>query len=246
MRLLLYNIRYGTGPNRFFLPCGGYLGDSTRNIEAISDFVASCEPDVAGLVEVDEGSFRTGHRNQAEQMAARLGHYHIYRSKYHAEGWTRFIPVMNKQGNAFLTRDSIEPVFHYFKRGMKKLIIELELENVVIFLVHLALQFRTRHQQLAELYNLVERTEKPVIVAGDFNALWGENEIDLFLGATRLTSANENRVPTFPSWKPRRHLDFILHSPEIHSVRFDVPQVELSDHLPLVWDFEVEPQRATP
>jgi len=240
MRFLLYNIRYATADKRPKFPWSGYLRKTNRHLETIIDFVRPLEPDVVGLVEVDAGSFRTQKRHQAEVMAEALGHYHTYQSKYCQS--TRFssFPILNKQGNAFLAKDSItNERFHYFNRGMKRLVIELELENVTIFLVHLALGFRARHGQLGELYSLIKNTEKPHIVAGDFNALWGETEIELFLGATGLIDANLESKPSFPSWSPTRHLDFILHSPEIIPRRFWIPDVPHSDHLPLIFDFDL-------
>jgi endonuclease/exonuclease/phosphatase family metal-dependent hydrolase len=76
-------------------------------------------------------------------------------------------------------------------------------------------------------------------VAGDFNVLWGEREIDLFLAASGLKSANAQSLPTFPSNKPRRNLDFILYSQGVDIRDFRIPQVLFSDHLPLVLDFDV-------
>jgi endonuclease/exonuclease/phosphatase family metal-dependent hydrolase len=150
------------------------------------------------------------------------------------------LPLLNKQGNAFLTRNSISnETFHYFEQGTKRLVIELELENLTIFLVHLSLRFITRHRQLNDLYALVKGTSKPHIVAGDFNARWGDREIQLFMGATGLASADTGKTPSYPSWAPRRQLDFILHSPDIRTRRFWIPHVMLSDHLPLVYDFEL-------
>ena len=109
-----------------------------------------------------------------------------------------------------------------------------------MFLVHLALSFRVRHHQLSDLYEVVKNTKKPHIVAGDFNALiWGDREIDLFMAATGLTRAGGGNTPTFPSWQPRRNLDFVLHSPDIDVTGFFMPRVLYSDHLPLVCDFDV-------
>jgi endonuclease/exonuclease/phosphatase family metal-dependent hydrolase len=237
----LYNIRYGTGGKKRILPWGGYLGRTGSNLDDIIRFIHPLKPDVVGLIEVDGGSYRAGRLNQAQTIAGALGHYHAYRCKY-GKGvrLVRRIPVMNQQGNAFLCRDTIAGAnFHYFKKGMKRLVIEMELDHLVIFLVHLALTFNTRQRQLRDLYNLVRHVKKPLIVAGDFNVLWGEQEIDSFLAATGLLSANRTRVPTFPSWKPKRHLDFILHSPHIRPRHFAVPRVPHSDHLPLVFDFDV-------
>lgn len=129
--------------------------------------------------------------------------------------------------------------FHYFDTGIKRLIIELEMEEFAVFLVHLSVKYRHRHLQLRRLYDLIEATSKPVIVAGDFNTFWGENEIYLFMRAAKLTSANVESVPTYPSRAPRKELDFILYQDGIDVTHFDVPNVRHSDHLPLVCDFEV-------
>jgi len=239
MRFLLYNIRYGTGGG-FRFPWSGYFRNTSRHLTEIARYIHTLDPDIAGLVEVDAGSFRSRKGNQAETIAAQLGHYHTYMSKYHADSFAHRIPVMNRQGNAFLTRDTItHEQFHYFEKGVKRLVIELELENVTVFLVHLALKFRIRQHQLQQLYALVKETRKPHIVAGDFNSLWGDHEIELFQAATGLKNANTTNAPSFPSWAPKRQLDFIFYSPGVEVQKFWMPQVTHSDHLPLVCDFDV-------
>jgi endonuclease/exonuclease/phosphatase family metal-dependent hydrolase len=239
MRIVLYNIRYGTGGG-FCFPWQGYLRRTEANVGAISGFLHQLNPDIVGLVEVDAGSFRHRRLHQAEQIAGRLGHYHAYMSKYHTDALINRIPVLNKQGNAFLTRDTIQQrQFHYFDKGVKRLVIELELEALTVFLVHLSLKFRIRHHQLQQLFAMVKSTTKPHIVAGDFNPLWGDHEIALFLGATGLRNANEKGLATFPSWRPKRQLDFLFYSEGIEIQNFEIPPVTYSDHLPLVCDFSV-------
>ncbi len=235
MRFVLYNIRYATG-----VKTRNYARPSSRNLERIAAFLREQEPDIIGLVEVDLGSYRSGFRNQAQLLAESLGHFHSHAVKYQADSFWRRLPVLGKQGNAFLARDRIRnETFHFFEQGMKRLVIELELDQVVVFLVHLALGSRARHQQLGALYNLLKGAQKPVLVAGDFNALWGEQEIELFLAATGLQNANTAKLPTYPSRRPHRHLDFILHSPGIIVREFRIPPVPYSDHLPLVLDFDI-------
>jgi endonuclease/exonuclease/phosphatase family metal-dependent hydrolase len=244
MRFLLYNICYGTHGNQRKIPLIGLLGRTHDHLHEITEFIRPLDPDVIGLIEVDNGSYRSGRMSQAEIMARELGHFHCYCSKYGtASRWQR-IPIYNKQGNAFLAKDTIhEEKFHYFERGMKKLVIELELEKVTFFLVHLALSYKARQEQILHLYHLVKETNRPYIVAGDFNAFMGENEIQLLLAASNLQNADRDMQPSFPSQNPRKHLDFILHSPEIKVTRFWMPKIQLSDHLPLVVDFDVlEPE----
>lgn len=239
MKFMLYNIRYGTGFRRR-TPLGGYLSRTDKHVHVISRFVRRHNPDIVGLVEVDSGSFRTRNRNQAEIIAQDLGHYHRVRSKYQAGGICRRLPIVREQVNAFITRDAIQNEKpHYFDRGVKRLVMELELEQVRLYLVHLSLRFRARQHQLADLYDLMQRDEKPRIVAGDFNAFWGDHEIRLFLAATGLKSANEASLPTFPSWAPKRELDFVMYSEGLTLKSFERPAVRLSDHMPLVCNFDV-------
>lgn len=243
MRFLLYNVRYcaGTGTQFHFpFPWVGYLRRTTRNLQRITAFIRSQHPDIVGLVEVDGGSYRTRKKNQAEVIASALGQYHLHESKYGEASLVGMLPLFNRQINAFLTNDVVKAgTFHYFTKGVKRLVIELELENLTVFLVHLSLVFLHRHHQLGDLYALVKKVRKPVIVAGDFNAFWGATEMRLFLAATALKNANAKELPSYPSRYPKRQLDFILHSPEIHVSRFCIPQVTLSDHRPLVCDFSI-------
>jgi endonuclease/exonuclease/phosphatase family metal-dependent hydrolase len=242
-RFLLYNIRYGTGiGHRFHLPIPyiGYLKPTNGNLKQITDFIKSMDPDIIGLVEVDSGSFRSDKLNQAADIAKEMKHHHVFHTKYPAQSLVQRIPVFNKQGNAFLTNQKVKAErFHYVNEGIKRLVMELELEKLTIFLVHLSIKFRHRQNQLRDLHSIIKTVKKPVIVAGDFNVFWGDQEIQLFLAATGLKNVNGDGQPSHPSRSPRRQLDYILHSPEIDPVDFYIPQVKLSDHVPLVFDFEI-------
>lgn len=243
MRLLLYNIRYAVGGGASMhmpLPGAGYVLGSQTVLPEITRFVKSVDPDIVGLIEVDTGSIRSRKVNQAESIAAELGMNTSYETKYGSRSINQILPIVRKQGNAFMAASRVHgEKFHYFDTGIKRLIIELEMKEYAVFLVHLSLKYRHRHLQLRHLYDLIEETQKPVIVAGDFNTFWGDNEIYLFMRAAGLTSANPEGIPTYPSRAPRKELDFILYQDGIEVTDFDVPQVKFSDHLPLVCDFEV-------
>ena len=243
MRLLLYNIRYAVGGGASMhvpLPGAGYVLGNQTVLPEITRFIKSVDPDVVGLIEVDTGSIRSRKVNQAESIAADLGMNTSYETKYGDKSLNQMLPIVRKQGNAFMAAPRVHGErFHYFDTGIKRLIIELEMDDFAIFLVHLSLKYRHRHLQLRRLYDLIEETTKPVIVAGDFNTFWGENEIYLFMKAAGLTSANVENLPTYPSRAPRKELDFILYQEGIRVADFGVPDVKHSDHLPLVCDFEL-------
>ncbi|MEY2853158.1 MAG: hypothetical protein RL030_290 [Pseudomonadota bacterium] len=243
MRLVVYNIRYatGTGPAFHFpLPGAGYLRSNRRVLAGLVEFLRQEDADIIGLIEVDTGSVRSGMVNQAEHIASSLGHYSIYECKYGAASWNNRLPIVRKQANAFLAAPRVRGErFHYFDSGIKRLIIELELDDVCVFLVHLSLKYRHRQFQLRYLHDLMEKSTKPVIVAGDFNTFWGTHELYLFMRASRLRSANVGNLPSFPSRAPRAELDFVLVSEGIEVHDFRVPDIRLSDHRPIVCDFSV-------
>jgi endonuclease/exonuclease/phosphatase family metal-dependent hydrolase len=252
VRLIVYNIRYATGTGAAFhlpLPGAGYLRSRRRVLSDITGFLRGEQADIIGLIEVDTGSIRTGMVNQAEYIGAALGQYSLYECKYGTKSVNQRVPIVRKQANAFLAAPNVTGErFHYFDTGIKRLIIELELDDCCIFLVHLSIKYRQRQYQLRYLHDLIAKAAKPVIVAGDFNTFWGTHEIYLFMRATGLRSANVAGVPSFPARNPRIELDFVLVSEGIRVTDFRVPAVVYSDHRPIVCDFEVraEPAAAQP
>ncbi len=246
---MLYNMRYGTGSGfKFHLPFpfGGFFRKTGKNLDALVRFFRAQQADVLGLVEIDSGSYRSSHRSQASYIAWQLGQRPYCRSKYSHRSWWNRLPLMRKQANACLCG---QPVLnqrsHFLRKGVKRLVMEMELEHVVIFIVHLAISRRCREAQLADLARLARKARKPYLIAGDFNAFAGKVELKDFMTVLNLTSANRTNAPTFPSRAPRWQLDFILHSPEIQITHFEVARdIRLSDHLPLICDFEVRSSTA--
>ena len=243
MRLVVYNIRYATGTGPGFhlpVPGAGYLRTSRRVLNGLTEFLQQQDADIIGLIEVDTGSIRSGMVNQVDYISRALGHYTIYQCKYGAASINHLLPIVRKQANAFLAAPRVTGErFHYFDSGIKRLIIELELDDVCVFLVHLSLKYRHRQYQLRYLHELIEKSAKPVIVAGDFNTFWGTHELYLFQRAARLRSANTRGLHSFPSKHPRVELDFVLVSEGIEVTDFRIPDVRLSDHRPLVCDFHI-------
>ena len=243
MRFLLYNIRYATGhKGRYHLPVpyAGFFKHTQDNLDQIIAFIQTIDPDVIGLLEVDSGSYRSGKCCQAETIAERLGYTHIVETKYADNSLACRVPVLRMQSNALLTKEHVlHHSFHYFEEGIKRLVIQGELEKVVFFIVHLSLKYRHRQNQLERLHHLVKNVNKPVIIGGDFNTFWGSRELELFLAATGLQNANIASIPSHPSHSPRRQIDFILHSHELQVTNFQIPDIRLSDHAPLICDLSL-------
>jgi endonuclease/exonuclease/phosphatase family metal-dependent hydrolase len=244
MRFLLYNIRYATGHKNGYhlpLPYTGFFKQTSEKLNKITHFIKSSTPDIIGLVEVDSGSYRSGNSCQAKKIAEELHYSHVVETKYANNSLAQKLPVLKQQSNALLARGKfLNHQFHYFEEGVKRLVIQAELENVIVFIVHLSIKYRHRQNQLKHLHHLIKGARKPIIVAGDFNTFWGNRELELFLAASRLHNANPDNRPSHPSHSPHRQIDFILHSSELQVDSFSIPDIQLSDHNPVICDFSMK------
>lgn len=244
-RALVYNIAYATGApgshtenllrlHRYFLK------KSYCNLNEISKFISNTDPDIIGLLEVDTGSFRASKINQVSAISSITDYYTHYTTKYGDSLTSKIIPILRKQGNAILTKEKeSNGIYHYFPGGFKKLILELDMNGLRFFLVHLSLSERVRTIQLKHISNLLATNKSPVIVAGDFNAFKGINELEEIQKRLNLINPNTYHKPTFPAWNPKHQIDFLLCSKDIKIINFDIPSIMLSDHLPIILDFEL-------
>ena len=245
IRLVLYNTRYCTGSgwtHHFPFPFAGSLRTTNGRGSDISEFIASLDPDIVGLVESDCGSFRNSGRSHPEAIADRLGQQFVFSPKYRHMRLAERIPVLRHQGNAVVTGLPMSgTIVHRLRRGIKNAVIETGFEEFTFMLVHLSVGLGARRQQILELARIASHRTRPLIIAGDFNTFGGDGELGP-LKRAGLTKAGPLSLPTFPSQNPRHGLDMVLHSPEVAILGFDVPSVFFSDHLPLICDFTLDPK----
>lgn len=256
MRILSFNTGYLLGYQNVLWgyvppPVQSLVGDGEveqRNFERLVELIDREQPDIVGLVELDQGSHRTTTAGQFRTLVDRLQDNGLPYSgqaanKYGQHRVISSLPFYRHLGNAVLSRDDIQVTTHthYLTTGRKRLVIEVDLSSdVVLFLVHLSLRASTREQQLGELAELVGRRagERQVIVTGDFNIFDGFEELDEFRERTGL----EMQVPgaTIPE-RPfddlllsSRTIDLFLSSPTISVEQCRVLDEQLSDHRPVV------------
>ncbi len=240
MRLLAWNIAYGTGGPQSFTGqvarLHNYLWTSPMHIRNITRTIKHAKPDITALIEVDMGSCRSRFINQAEYVSDALGHQWIGDSKYGVGALSHKIPILRKQGNAVISSLNMTPNNHYLPKGMKKLVIDVDFEQFRLIVVHLALTRKTREHQLLILTELLPR-DKPMIICGDFNTLSRSPELIEFKRKLELYSFNKSFEPTFPAFAPEKELDYIIASHSIKLEKFKIIRSKDSDHLPLLADF---------
>lgn len=237
LRLVSYNIQAG-------IAYGGYrhyvtsvwkhvlpYAERQTNLERIASVLSAF--DVVGLQEADSGSLRTGFVNQTEYLAARAG----FPFWYHQTN--RRVGRMTEHSNGLLSR--IRPrelSLHRLPglRGRGALLARFGSGpgSLAVFIMHLALGRRARMRQLGFLAELVNEYPHAILM-GDLNCAVQSPELRRLFRNTRLrVPAQELR--TFPSWRPRRHIDHILVTPEIGVERSWIPECPYSDHLPIAME----------
>lgn len=223
----------------------GLIGGSTVERTMRSRFVELMEaeePDVACLLEVDQGSMRTETEGQTERLARTLaehGHRYGARSdpKYGPDKLVGHLPVFRYMANGVLWKGDADITPHYLPPGTKQLVHRVRTDDLTVYALHLPIIRHYRRKQLSGLADLIGEEEENVVVCGDFNTYWGDRELTALTDRTDL----QVHVPgkTSPTAHPILTLDLFLASRNLDVTRCDTLDVHVSDHLPAV--MEVEP-----
>ncbi len=237
--------------------CVGGL-DRRYDPERAGRVIAAARPDIVLLQEVAQNGRRFRGERQVDLLGDRLGFRH---RTYFVN--VRFGPHRGEYGNAILSRFPItatenidltlpgrkaRSVLH---ARLRVLLPGHRTRTLHLFDLHLGLSGRERGEQLRRFLacqpfaGLHPRT--PLLVAGDFNDVWGT------LGPRFLVPAGfrgpDRPLRTFPAWAPVRALDSLyvrgdLHLRSLQTVRA-APARTASDHLPLLAELDVR-SGATP
>ncbi len=229
---------YGTGLNgslrQYLLKGWRYLWFPKKVLGRIIQLLRNERADLICLLEADTGSFRTRFHSQVTEMVRGLGlPFYASLCKYSPRSlWSR-LPVFRKQHTGMMSKKEGQMMAHYLTFGMKRLVEEMIVDGMSIFVVHLGrLSKNVRRHQLRELGLILQKCPRPYVVCGDFNIFKGLSEVRGFMEENQLRRVEH--AASFPSVQPKKSLDLFFTSPGVQIKRAGVVQSELSDHLP-VW-----------
>jgi endonuclease/exonuclease/phosphatase family metal-dependent hydrolase len=240
-RIVTYNVHRCVGNDRRL--------DVTRIVAVL----AQLNPDIVALQELDVGRQRTGHVDQAWEIAQGLDmacHFNaalqVEEERYGDAILTALPERLVKKGPlpGYPRVRALEP------RGALWIEVEVDGKPLQVINTHLGLVPREQQIQAAHLAGpaWLEHPDCrwPVILLGDFNAT--ASSVVYRTLTSRLSPARRlatRRAPssTFPSPLPVLRIDHHFVSPgiEVREVfaPFDPLTRVASDHLPLVMDFEL-------
>lgn len=235
-RVMTFNIHHGRGL------------DDQVNLERIAALIQSERADIVALQEVDKGVARTDRRDLPAELAALTGMTAIFSNNFNFQG--------GEYGNAILTKFPVRQWrnHHYQmlrvgeQRGLLQATLNIHGREILFLNTHI--DYRgddaERWMNVAEIETGARaHPDKPIILCGDFNDTPGSRVhrrlAETFTDVWELAGVGSGE--TFPAGEPRKRIDFIwLSRPsEIKALRAWVPSTAASDHLPIVAEFQWEP-----
>ncbi len=230
VKILCYNLRFG----------------ELASLRELAEFIESQNPDVVALQEVDVKTYRERAPGQngkdfITELGYRTGMLSAFARTIDYAGGYYGIGILSKYPYS-QTRKIMLPMPPGAKEQRAVLIANIELpgdKSFVFASTHLDHSSSdVRMEQVKVLNENLGKNSLPVIVAGDFNAKPLSPEIEKGMSGWRMACPEGF---TIPADTPKSKIDYIFYSPEKkwRVLNSSVPNVKLSDHLPVTAEMEL-------
>ena len=253
LRLVTFNIAHARG----LTPIQGLTSQRKLrlNLRRIAALLTRLSPDIVALQEVDEKSRWAGNFDHLDYLRVHTSFPHaVFGINNRRTGLLNLC-----YGNAVLSQRSIRVaetvVFGQRRLGEKGfLYVELDVDGRCVPVVNLHLHFSSRLQRLRQLEQLLAWLREkhrlhastwlmPPIICGDFNNPGTRDDATASLLSHLSDYCDYTLLPigglTFPSPLPQRALDFVFLPAKCASAKCEIVKSMLSDHRPVVVDFEI-------
>ena len=241
LKILSYNLQVGiktSRPSQYITGSWKHLIPHSQRLSNLDDTINFLEQyDIVGLQETDGGSLRSNYINLTEYLADRARFPHWYHQV------NRNLGHLAKHSNGILSRPRPYEIENIRLPGLipgRQAILAKygnKKETLAVFVLHLALSKRARMRQLSMISDHVNKYEH-AIVMGDLNSKVDSNEMRHLFKQTKLHEPLEE-VHSFPSWRPKHHIDHILVTSELNVVEAKSINHICSDHLPIMMEIEL-------
>lgn len=240
IRIMIYNAGYFTGISgriseyllggaRFIFPNMFGKKDLLKNL---TNLIKQTNPDILFLAEIRNKSYMSAIKD--------LFAVSYIDPKYQSKSILNYLPFFRGNCNGVFLHQPSPVKKLYLKNGTKKLVYQIAItKDCSALFAHFALGSNTRRKQFSEIATIAAR-DKQVIIGGDFNIFQGVKELQELINKSKIHLVNNLADKTFPSYKPAYLIDIFLASSTIKITHIKVlNDILLSDHLPVLADFEV-------
>lgn len=213
IKIISYNIHSGLDKDMF------------PSLFDIIDFLRIANADIICLQEVNESAkagFQVSSLKEDLNMYAHFGANVVeLGSNYGLATYSKY-PIVS-QKHIYLSSKTEQ-------RGMLHTVIKLgNGRKLNIINLHLGLDKEERELQLSEVETFIKELTDPYIVVGDFNQ--GDINVNKEIFKDVAEELNKNNILTYTTSLDR--IDYILLSPDIEIIEYDVIKKNMSDHFPI-------------
>ncbi len=242
IKVVSFNIEYCASITRGYWQYAAYfwkyfIPHNINTIWKIAELINKENANICTFMEIDGGSVRTRGKNYLSILSE------LTSLKNNVFFPVRHMWAFTNQGNGILTRyELLETRNIKLKtRGENRYLsvskLKINGKTLTVITTQLALGKFSRVKELEQVVDEINKIDGPIIFTGDLNT-HNEKELDI-LKSTRLKRIETPQ--TFPSWAPKKRLDYIFYSQDFEVVDCHVlEELKVSDHLPLVAELRLK------
>ena len=265
LKIMTYNIASGRcyAIDEKVTPDGG----AETRLDACAEVIREISPDLCGLNEINH--YIPGYVEKVghfQNVADQTGYLAVFSGLNHSFfGKAISIEGRGSYGNAVISKYPIleaeaigvpDPqIFdenaYYETRGITKVKLDIA-GGITVLQIHVGLATAEKQNAVVELCRIIDETEGPLILMGDFNMCPDNFLLDRIRSRlTEVTPEGEGYVHTFPSWThdcnipenirmhPYCKLDYIFVSHHFKPLGCRVVKSRASDHMPMIAELEI-------
>jgi endonuclease/exonuclease/phosphatase family metal-dependent hydrolase len=244
LKIMSLNIMHARRKGKTSLPLAYKKAEIVKNTKQIAEQIKKADPDIVGLQEVDGPSLLNGGYDQLAEIQRYSGYPYAYFAPHSL--FKRKSKTIHEAGTAILSKHPlVNPRTAFFSRTFPiprkgYAVSDILLPNgahMTFVSVHLVLfdigRTSARSRQSRHMVKHLAGGPHPIVITGDMNcSAKRESTIPNLMKGLDLHAyeVDSPHHKTFPAWKPRRRIDWILPSKNFRFLNHTIYHDIATDH----------------
>ena len=227
VRVMSYNVRNCTGLDR------------QTDYQRIANIIKAAECEAVAIQELDSMTMRYEGQDMLKNLAELTGMYPTFAGSIDYMGGKYGIGMLTKEKPLSFRRVPLPC------RSEPRSLLIVELEDYYYCCTHLSLHAEDRLTSVGIIADELSKLDKPVMIAGDFNAEPEEESMKVMAEDFAIFKKDVTPSYTFPADKPEIEIDYICLLKSDKVAKFEVLEHSIieapveSDHRPIVAEVKI-------